>query len=178
MPAAVSEYIPQLARDAESARRAGRARGAWVAAAVGAAGLLALIAAAPLLKAGGMQAAAEAVYGAFAFVCHQEGGRSFHVAGFKLAVCARCLGLYAAAPAGALLALASRPRALDRGGNLLVLGMAGLPTAISWLGEHVLGWPMTNAVRFAAALPLGAAVAWVVARTLGVQYTLSDARRG
>jgi uncharacterized membrane protein len=109
------------------------------------------------------------------YLCHQEPERSFAV---TWPVCARCLGLYAAAPAGALLALASRPPALDRGGNLLVLGMAGLPTAISWLGEHVLGWPMTNAVRFAAALPLGAAVAWVVARTLGVQYTLSDARRG
>jgi len=111
------------------------------------------------------------------YLCHQEPDRTFHwhAAWF---VCARCLGLYAAAPAGALLALANRPRTLEHGGNLMLLAIAGAPTAVSWLGEHALGWPMTNAVRFAAALPLGAAVAWVVARTLGVQYTLSDARRG
>lgn len=118
------------------------------------------------------------VFGLSSYLCHQETDRSFHWGDAKWFVCARCLGLYAAAPAGALLALASGPRTLDRGGNLLLLGLAGAPTAVSWLGEHALGWPMTNAVRFAAALPLGAAVAWVVARTLGVQYTLSDARRG
>jgi uncharacterized membrane protein len=118
------------------------------------------------------------VFGLSSYLCHQEPDRTFHWHAASWPVCARCLGLYAAAPAGALLALARRPRTLDRGGNLLLLGLAGGPTAISWLGEHALGWPMTNAVRFAAALPLGAAVAWVVARTLGVQYTLSDARRG
>ncbi|HEX6322198.1 MAG TPA: DUF2085 domain-containing protein [Vicinamibacterales bacterium] len=112
------------------------------------------------------------------YLCHQEPERSFHWGDARWAVCARCLGLYGAAPAGALLALAARPRALERRGNVLLLAIAGAPTAVSWLGEHMLGWPMTNAVRFAAALPLGAAVAWVVARTLGVQYTLSDARRG
>lgn len=118
------------------------------------------------------------VFGLASYLCHQETDRTFHWDAAPWAVCARCLGLYAAAPAGALLALASRPRTLDRGDNVLLLGMAGLPTAVTWLGEHALGWPMANAVRLAAALPLGAAVAWVVARTLGVQYTLSDARRG
>ncbi|HUF24088.1 MAG TPA: DUF2085 domain-containing protein [Vicinamibacterales bacterium] len=112
------------------------------------------------------------------YLCHQQPDRTFHWDGAPWAVCARCLGLYAAAPSGALLALASRPRTLDRGGNVLLLCIAGVPTAVSWLGEHALGWPMANVVRFAAALPLGAAVAWVVARTLRVQYTLSDARRG
>jgi uncharacterized membrane protein len=119
------------------------------------------------------------------YLCHQEPDRTFHWGGAPWAVCARCLGLYAAAPAGALLALASRPRSLERGGNVLLLCVAGLPTAVSWLGEHAFGWPVTNAARFAAALPLGAGVAWVIARTLGdapsrrvSQYTLPDARRG
>ena len=44
---------------------------------------------------------------------------------------------------------------------------------------------MTNAGRFGAALPLGAAVAWLIAQALAdaprrhvSQYTLPDARRG
>ncbi|HEX8291399.1 MAG TPA: hypothetical protein VF570_06580, partial [Pyrinomonadaceae bacterium] len=65
MPEAISEYIPQAARGEESVRRAGRARGAWAWAAGCAAGLSALIVGAPLLKAGGAGAAAEALYGAF-----------------------------------------------------------------------------------------------------------------
>src|SRR5215207_10349032 len=100
MPEAISEYIPQLAHDAESARRRRRALAGWAAAAGLAAGLLALIVGAPLLKAGGLPAGA--VYGAFALLCHQIDERSFHLAGFKLAVCARCFGLYAGALAGAL----------------------------------------------------------------------------
>jgi uncharacterized membrane protein len=160
MPAAVSEYIPQLARDAESVRRAGRARGAWVAAAVGAAGLLALIAAAPLLKAGGMQAAAEAVYGAFAFVCHQEGGRSFHVAGFKLAVCARCLGLYAGSLLGMLLYPLARPLARRDLPARAWLIAAAVPTSIDFaLGFSGL-WENTHASRFLTASLLGVVLAF------------------
>ena len=106
------------------------------------------------------------------FICHQEPDRTFHVGSSAWAVCARCLGLYAAAPIGALLVLAVRWRPGTTRGNVVLLCVAGVPTAATWIAEHVLGWPMTNVIRFAAALPLGAAVAWVMG------YTLSDARRG
>src|SRR5215204_4415140 len=84
MPEAISEYIPQLAHDEESARRWRRARTGWAVAAVLAAVFVALIVGAPLLKAGGFLAAAEAAYGAFALLCHQMDERSFYLAGFKL----------------------------------------------------------------------------------------------
>lgn len=110
------------------------------------------------------------------YVCHQQPDRSFHWTGSQWAVCARCLGLYAAAPAGALAALIARALPADRTRNFLLLCIAGLPTFVAWAGEHLLGWPVTNAVRFLAALPLGTAVAFIIVST--VQYTLPDARRG
>ena len=107
-------------------------------------------------------------------ICHQQPDRSFHWSGVAWPVCARCLGLYVAAPAGAVIALAARaPSAVhSRGRNLLVLAVAGLPTLLTWLGEHVFGMPVSNVWRFTAALPLGGAIAWVLG------YTLQDARRG
>lgn len=122
----------------------------------------------------------DGVYRFASYVCHQQPDRSFHWDGAPWPVCARCLGLYAAAPLGALAAQADRPRPLSRGGNVFLLCLAGMFTALTWLGEHLLGWPVSNAHRFAAALPLGAAVAWVIARTLAEnsQYTLPDARWG
>ena len=161
MPEAISEYVPQLAHDEESARRWRRARAGWAAAAALAAGLLALIVGAPLLKAGGLQAAASAAYGAFALLCHQMDERSFHVAGFRLAVCARCFGLYAGALAGALAyPLARRPlarRDLPARGWLIA---AAVPTTIDFaLGFSGL-WENTHASRFLTASLLGLAVAF------------------
>lgn len=160
MPEAISEYIPQLAHDEESARRARRARRGWALAAGCAAGLLALIVAAPLLKAGGVRAAAEVLYGAFALACHQMGERSFHLAGFKLAVCARCSGLYAGALLGALLYPLARPlarRDLPPRGWLLA---AAAPTSIDFaLGFFGL-WENTHASRFLTASLLGVVLAF------------------
>src|SRR5687767_1345560 len=75
MPEAISEYVPQLTQDEESARRARRARGAWGLVLACAAGLVGLIVGAPLLKAAGAGAAADAVYRGFGLVCHQMGER-------------------------------------------------------------------------------------------------------
>lgn len=160
MPEAVSEYIPQLARDEESARRAGRARAAWLGGVGCAAGLMALIVAAPLLNAGGMHAAADVAYGMFALVCHQAGERSFHLLGFNLAVCARCFGLYAGALAGALaypLARALARRDLPARGWLIA---AAVPTSIDFaLGFFGL-WENTHASRFLTASLLGVVLAF------------------
>jgi hypothetical protein len=42
------------------------------------------------------------LYLPFAPVCHQIAGRSFHLHGVPLAVCARCLGIYAGVVAAAI----------------------------------------------------------------------------
>jgi uncharacterized membrane protein len=160
MPAVISEYIPQLAHDAESARRWRRARAGWAVAAGLAVGLLILIVAAPLLKAGGAPAAAETVYGAFALLCHQMDERSFHLLGFKLAVCARCFGLYVGALLGALIYPLARPlvrRDLPARGWLIA---AAVPTTVDFALGFFHLWENTHASRFLTASLLGLAVAF------------------
>ena len=160
MPQAISEYVPRYAHDEESARRRRRARLGWGAAAGLAALLLALIVGAPLLRAAGMDVAAQGAYAAFALVCHQMDERSFHVAGFKLAVCARCFGLYAGALAGALLYPLARPlvrRDLPARGWLVA---AALPTTVDFALGFFRVWENTHASRFLTASLLGVAVAF------------------
>ena len=48
--------------------------------------------------------AVSGVYIAGALICHQRPERSFHVWGVQWPVCARCLGLYAGAAIGAVMA--------------------------------------------------------------------------
>ena len=56
---------------------------------------------APLLAATGYSLAAFAILQFFSVVCHQDPARSFWIAGAPVAVCARCLGIYLGAVAGA-----------------------------------------------------------------------------
>jgi len=106
-------------------------------------------------------------------VCHQLPDRSFHPFGVQMPVCARCAGLYASAPLGAALALVlgvgavggrRRPTAaLVRA----VLVTTALPTAATWSVEWLGLAHVSSIGRFAAALPLGAAIAWVVVTAVG-----------
>jgi len=121
------------------------------------------------------------------FVCHQNPDRSFFWDGAPIVVCARCLGLYVAAPLGALAARVAgvRPGVASPRGNVTLLALAAAPSLLTWLAERLADVPVTNLARFIAALPFGAAVAWVLVRTAidarssGIsQYTLRDARRG
>jgi uncharacterized membrane protein len=57
--------------------------------------LVALVVVAPLAAAGGHGELAQVIYRAFAVLCHQRPDRSYFIEGHKLAVCARCTGLYA-----------------------------------------------------------------------------------
>lgn len=126
----------------------------------------------------------ELIHQAASSICHQSPERSFSWHGHQWPVCGRCLGLYAAAPAGAFVALLG-PRSLTTSRrNFLRLCIAALPTAVTFVLEHAAGLPLSNVHRFGAALPLGAMVAWLLVRTARdsgthvSQYTLSDARRG
>ncbi len=106
------------------------------------------------------------VYAAASRVCHQNPDRSFETSGTQWPVCARCAGLYLAAPAGAFFALRRRA-ALSRRSAVSALALLGGPTAITFAAEHVAGLPMTNATRFLAAVPLGAVIAWIIIVTVG-----------
>lgn len=100
-------------------------------------------------------------------ICHQRPDRSFRLWGVQMPVCARCAGLYLGAAVGALVAgFPSRAgrgtaRTASRAVRMMMLASA-VPTGATWLIEAV-GWlPFANGVRAAAAVPLGAAVTWVV----------------
>ena len=102
---------------------------------------------------------AAVVHAAAAHVCHQRPERSFHLAGARLPVCARCTGLYVSAAAGALaawFAFVRVPRA-----TRTLLAVAAAPTAATWIAEWAVAVSMSNTVRALASWPLGAVVGWL-----------------
>jgi uncharacterized membrane protein len=107
-----------------------------------------------------LAAATGLVYLTGSFVCHQRPERSFHEGRVQYPVCARCTGLYVAAPFGLLAALlwgrVADARAYRRW--RLVLFAALIPTVVSIALER-LGGPSDTVSRAIAALPLGAAAA-------------------
>lgn len=108
---------------------------------------------------------ASVVYFAASRLCHQQPERSFHTEGAQWPVCARCAGLYLAAPLGIAWFVMQRRRtrvgaAWPRPSKVFIA--AALPTALTLAWEWGgMGTP-PNLVRAVSALPLGAAVAWVL----------------
>jgi uncharacterized membrane protein len=134
--------------------------------------------AAVVARQGGDGLGSAGVYLAAGRVCHQQPSRSFSTAAVPWPVCARCSGLYLAAPFGALLAWRRRGRAPDDTGSrdTRYLWVAALPTAVTLIVEWLGIAPVSNLARALTALPLGAAVAFVIVRLLGepprpIRYT-------
>ena len=125
----------------------------------------AVLAVGALLWVAALLAFPAALFPAGRFICHQRPERSFFVHAQQLPVCARCTGLYAgAALAGPLALLSLTTLSSIRARRVLIV--AALPTAITWTLEFSGVMPFSNAARFAAALPLGFAAAWLVLSTL------------
>lgn len=123
------------------------------------------------------EALSAGTYLAGGFICHQRPDRSFHVAGRPMPVCARCTGLYASAPVGAIAALlTTRKRAQRRAARLrdpipaprvrAILLAAAIPTAAMLAAEWLGFAHPSGAARAVAAAPLGAATAWTVTRAI------------
>ena len=117
----------------------------------------------------GPRAWSSAVYVLASRICHQKPERSFRFGETSWPVCARCSGLYLAAPLGGAAALLVRARRrplirphLVRPGIVL----AALPTAATLLAEWFRILPVGNSARAWAALPLGAAIAFAVVTAL------------
>jgi len=103
------------------------------------------VCAAPLLP-GRWKVASLGVYTAFSWVCHQRPDRTWHVSGYPLAVCIRCLGFYAGAFFGAMARFKFSRRRL-----LGALAFA----ALEWLMEFSV-WPSApTLLRFASAAVAG-----------------------
>jgi uncharacterized membrane protein len=99
------------------------------------------------------------------FICHQRPDRSFFISGHQMPVCARCTGLYAGAAIAGPLALIFAVSITSQRSRA-ILGIAALPTLLTWTLEFVGLVPFSNASRFVAALPLGFAAAWLVLSVL------------
>ena len=118
--------------------------------------------------------AAAGVYVLGSVVCHQLPARSFSQWGVQLPVCARCAGLYAAAPFGAALALVLgtgrsrrvRMRVADLQWLRAVLITAAAPTLITVLGESAGLLEPSGWIRAALAVPLSVPVSGIVGLTL------------
>lgn len=127
---------------------------------------LLLIVAAPVL----WTPVAGVIYAAGSFICHQLPERSFHFQSAQLPVCARCLGLYCGGAFGSVIGASAVVRQRISGGQPLLAQArrwrwtvaAAIPTLVTFVLEWGFGWPVSNTVRAAAALPLGVAVAFVV----------------
>jgi uncharacterized membrane protein len=112
------------------------------------AGWLLATAAAPFLMARGSKSA-PLVYAVFSPLCHQDPGRCFRLAGFPLAVCARCTGVYFGFVLGLLLwpfaGRPSRPRLPSARAFLA----ATLPIALDGAGNAFGIWASPPGLRFA-----------------------------
>jgi uncharacterized membrane protein len=175
VPAPVEHYVPQVARREVAL---GRAVCAWLLASAGAWAVVALVFAAPLAEAAGHRALSWSLYRAFAPLCHQIAERSFYVAGYPLAVCARCGGVYAGfAVCLALYPLVRSLRLTDapRRGWLVVIA---LPCVVDFLINFTGLWRNTHASRALTGAWLGAgAVFFLVPGLVDAARTLRLRRR-
>lgn len=134
---------------------------AWSATAFFVALWVGLIAAAPVLKAGGSEIAGY-IYAPFSFLCHQISERSPHLAGEPLAVCSRCFGVYA----GLAIGIAAFPflRSINdtNAPPRIVLFLAPVPTAIDFALGFFGIWENTHFSRFVTGAILGAVCAFFV----------------
>jgi uncharacterized membrane protein len=124
------------------------------------------------------------IYAAGAIICHQLPERSFHLAGFQLPVCARCLGIYAGAAAaasihvlGVFVADSARWRLLSPAAARRVFLVSAVPTvvtvALDWAGV----WSGTNVVRAIAGVALGVGGALVVMSAVATLHYSECLRR-
>ena len=133
------------------------------------AGWIALVIATPLLP--GLAGAF--VYGLGSFICHQLPERSFHLAGFQLPVCARCLGIYVGVSAGAAYVwMRGRRESVlpmqARGVRRLAVA-AAMPTLLTVALEMLGLWNSSNNIRALAGVPLGVLVGLVVTNAVATR---------
>lgn len=138
----------------------------WLAAVAAAGVLVGLVALPPWVGEG----ARVALMHGFAAVCHQMPERSLHAGGVPLAVCHRCLGIYAGVLLGALVFPLVPRRALRsllrsrRAGVLLIA--CGVPTAADWAAGALGLWANTPGSRMATGALFGVAAGLLLARAL------------
>jgi uncharacterized membrane protein len=124
------------------------------------------------------------IYAAGSVVCHQIAERSFHLAGFQLPVCARCLGIYAGAAAASIHGLSmlvsdsTRWRILSPRAARNAFLASALPTLVTVGLEWGGVWRGTNTVRAIAGIALGVGGGLVVMSAVAtLNYNACQRRR-
>ncbi len=124
----------------------------WLIALVGSVSLGLMTLAAPALRAVSPRLSA-LLYAAFAPLCHQNPGRCFYYAGYPLAVCGRCLGIYIGFALGALIYPFARgfarPPFPPAARTFLLVS---LPVFLDVAGNVLGFWSSPIGVRFATGL--------------------------
>jgi uncharacterized membrane protein len=134
----------------------------WAVAATIAIALVALIIGAPLAQANGYTDFALAIYKTFSFVCHQIPERSFHLLGYKFAVCSRCTGIYSGLAIAVLIYPLVRSFKDTQTPSLVWLFVAAAPLAIDWSLGYFSIWQNNHASRFATGFLLGGATVFYI----------------
>src|SRR5207248_11730549 len=109
--------------------------------------ILFLIIGAPLAQAGGHPQVASSIYKAFSFVCHQIPERSFHLAGYKFAVCSRCTGLYSGFALATLTYPLVRSLRQTETPSIVWLFLAAVPLVIDFALGYFSIWQNNHASR-------------------------------
>lgn len=121
-----------------------------------------LLIAPPLAQANGFKMFSFALYEAFSHFCHQTPERSFFIAGYPFAVCARCTGLYVGfAVAVALYPLRTSLKRTDTPERKWLF-IAAAPLAIDFALGFLGIWENTHFSRFSTGAILGAATVFFV----------------
>jgi uncharacterized membrane protein len=104
-----------------------------------------------------------AVYGIGSLVCHQLPARSWRLWTAQMPVCARCAGIYGGAGAASVLLLVGRARgSVHTHRARIAVALAALPSLATLVYEWTTGVTPSNALRFAAGIPIGVVVAWLI----------------
>ncbi|HBB98278.1 MAG TPA: hypothetical protein DC054_23085 [Blastocatellia bacterium] len=134
----------------------------WAITATIALALVAMILGAPIAQANGHPAFATPIYKAFSFVCHQIPERSFHLAGYKFAVCSRCTGLYSGFALAALIYPIVRSLRQTETPSILWLFLATVPLVIDFSLGYFSIWQNNHASRFATGALLGSVAVFYI----------------
>ena len=110
--------------------------------------IVGLIIGVPLAQANGHPAFAFTVYNVFHYVCHQLPERSFHLAGYQFAVCARCTGLYSGFAIATLFYPLVRPLKRTDTPSRIWLLLAAVPLGIDFGLGYFGFWENTHLTRF------------------------------
>ncbi len=131
--------------------------------------------AAPLLERAGDPGTSAVVYEFYGRVCHQIDNHSWHIAGAKFGVCARCTSIYVSFTVGTLVwmliprRVPARPR---RGLLFIAAGLMLLDVVLNTLGVHASS-SLTRAITGSA---LGVVLPWIVLPVL--LEAIDQLRRG